>query len=124
MTENRSLQVQHQAAGLLNEGLMNLPSVQLQRPAASLSISAVIPADTCAYPGNGVSAPVSPYLDSSRVFGEGEEPLRCSVEDAPVNGHRPVRTPGDDTLHHANAAPPPGLKLPGLTAPPGPVYRR
>lgn len=43
-----------------------------------------------------------PYLDSCGVFGEFEEPLRWSVEDPPVNGHRTVRTPGDDTLHHAS----------------------
>lgn len=45
---------------------------------------------------------VSAYLDSGRVCGEAEEPLRWSVKDPPVVVHarHPVRTPRDDTLHH------------------------
>lgn len=42
------------------------------------------------------------YLDSGRVFGEVEEPLRWSVEDAPVVARHAVRAAGDDTLHHGD----------------------
>lgn len=44
---------------------------------------------------------IGPYLDSSRVFGEVKEPLRCPVEEAPVNVQYPVRAARDNTLRHA-----------------------